>query len=243
MHPFISRILSNVLYYSPTSRIHSWLLYFGIQTALPDSTQEFAPLRNICEYLNALHIYADEAKRGVVRHVEANHFCSHLSKDVRQCLLYDSAAKNARLIGVEYMVTKEIYETLDPEEQKLWHSHEFEVKSGMLVLPMPSSHASGPSEWEKLETEAMRQVIGLYGKTWHFWQIDRGDTLPLGYPRLMGSLTEPGQLNLDEVLKERNERHGIDMERKRRLRAGIQEPGVSGNADSWWKGIGPPSQG
>lgn len=44
--------------------------------------------------------------------------------DVRQCLLYDSAAKNARLIGVEYMVTKEIYETLDPEEQKLWHSHE-----------------------------------------------------------------------------------------------------------------------
>lgn len=82
MHPFISRILSNVLYYSPTSRIHSWLLYFGIQTALPDSTQEFAPLRNICEYLNALHIYADEAKRGVVRHVEANHFCSHLSKGV-----------------------------------------------------------------------------------------------------------------------------------------------------------------
>jgi Protein of unknown function (DUF1264) len=44
--------------------------------------------------------------------------------DVRQCLLYDSAAKNARLIGVEYMVSKEIYETLDAEEQKLWHSHE-----------------------------------------------------------------------------------------------------------------------
>lgn len=36
----------------------------------------------------------------------------------------DSAAKNVRLIGVEYMVTKEIYETLDAEEQKLWHSHE-----------------------------------------------------------------------------------------------------------------------
>lgn len=44
--------------------------------------------------------------------------------DLRQCLLYDSAAKNARLIGVEYMIPKETYETLEPEEQKLWHSHE-----------------------------------------------------------------------------------------------------------------------
>lgn len=51
-----------------------------METALPDSTQDFAPLRNCCEYLNALHIYADEARTGVVRHVEANQFCSHLSK-------------------------------------------------------------------------------------------------------------------------------------------------------------------
>ena len=110
----------------------------------------------------------------------------------------------------------------------------------MLVMPIPPSHQNRPEEWEKLETEAMRQVIGLYGKTWHFWQIDRGDELPLGYPRLMGSLTEANQINVEEVLKQRNEVHGVDLGRKRQLREGIQEPGIPENADSWWKGTGPP---
>ena len=39
--------------------------------------------------------------------------------DLRQCLIYDSATKNARLIGVEYMNPKAVYETLGEGEQKL----------------------------------------------------------------------------------------------------------------------------
>ena len=162
--------------------------------------KEFKPLHNICEFLNALHVYADEARHGVVRHVEANHFCSHVRDgpstcrpdgspavltgvltvlaDLRQCLIYDSAAPDARLIGVEYMVPKRVYETFGADEQKLWHSHEFEVASGMLVLPKPES--KGTAEWEQFELEAMKEVVGLYGKTWHFWQVDRGDQYPLG---------------------------------------------------------------
>jgi len=35
----------------------------------------------------------------------------------------------ARLIGVEYMVTPRVYEQLDEEERKLWHSHDYEVRS------------------------------------------------------------------------------------------------------------------
>lgn len=58
------------------------------------------------------------------------------------------------------------------------HSHEFEVKSGMLVLPKPS--AVSAEEWEAAELKAMHEVVGLYGKTWHFWQVDKGDELPLG---------------------------------------------------------------
>lgn len=112
----------------------------------------------------------------------------------------------------------------------------------MLVMPIPPSHHSKPDEWEKLETEAMRQVIGLYGKTWHFWQIDRGDELPLGYPKLMGSLVKPDQVNLEEVMKERNEVHRVDLGRKQKLREGIEAPGVAENADSWWKGIGQPEE-
>jgi hypothetical protein len=58
------------------------------------------------------------------------------------------------------------------------HSHEFEVQSGMLICPKTGSHPD--DEWEKIEVEAMKEIIDLYGKTWHFWQVDRGDKLPLG---------------------------------------------------------------
>ena len=129
---------------------------------------------------------------------------------------------------------KHVYETLDPEEQKLWHSHEFEVKSGMLILPTPSTHEGYGDKWEKLETEAMKEVIGLYGKTWHFWQVDKGHELPLGRPTLMGSLTEERQTNVDEALKDRDRRFNVDHKDKARLRKGIEGPGIHENADLWW---------
>lgn len=108
------------------------------------------------------------------------------------------------------MIPKHVYETLDPDEQKLWHSHEFEVKSGMLILPPPATHIGYGDKREKSETVAMKRVIGLYAKTWHFWEVDKGHELPLGRPRLMGSLTEGRQTNLDEALKDRNKRFDVD---------------------------------
>ncbi|KAH8804677.1 hypothetical protein F5884DRAFT_859296 [Xylogone sp. PMI_703] len=212
-----------------------------------NSDPAFRPLHGVCEFLNAVHIYADEARQGVVRHVEAHHYCSHVGKDLRQCLIYDSARQDARLIGVEYMIPKHVYETLDPEEQKFWHSHEYEVSSGMLVMPKPQE--ATVDNWEKMELEAMKQVVGLYGKTWHFWQIDKGDELPLanasnvrnvGVPKLMGALVKDGQLDLDKELESRNKRYDVDHKEKakRRADAGIEGPGVHPNADIWWKESG-----
>lgn len=132
------------------------------------------------------------------------------------------------------MIPKSKFLTLPPEEQKLWHSHEFEVKSGMLVLPTPETHRSNPDAWERLETEAMREVVGLYGKTWHTWQVDVDEDLPMGAPRLMGSLTEYGQIDLDTALQGRNERFDVHHADKSRIREGIETPGVPRNADSWW---------
>jgi hypothetical protein len=39
------------------------------------------------------------------------------------------------------------------------------------------------------------QVAKTYGKVFHFWQVDKGDSLPLGLPQLMMSFTSDGQLN------------------------------------------------
>ncbi|KAJ5799025.1 uncharacterized protein N7503_006530 [Penicillium pulvis] len=193
---------------------------------------EYKPLHKICEFLNALHIYTDSARENVTRYIEATHYCSHVQKDLRQCLIYDSPDKEARLIGVEYMIPKHLFLTLPDEEKKLWHSHDFEVKSGMLILPKPEN--ADPDEWEKAEKEAMKEIVGLYGKTWHFWQVDRGDSLPLGYPILMGSLTDSTQIDLDSVLAERNDRFGVDHQTKAKHRNDIQPHDVHPLADSWW---------
>jgi hypothetical protein len=115
------------------------------------------------------------------------------------------------------MITPKLYEGLDPEERKLWHSHDFEVgstlvlalclhllsflhallnkqqvRSGMLIMPNPMVPNA---VWEVPETEEMKEVVGLYGKTFHFWQVDRGDILPLGKPELMMSYTKDEQVS------------------------------------------------
>ena len=159
------------------------------------------------------------------------------NQDVRQCLIYDSPAPNARLIGVEYMISAKLYETLPQSERVLWHSHVFEVKSGMLIMPGPSGVPT--SAWEIAETKEMEDVVGLYGKTYHFWQLDRGDKLPMGRPELMMSLTKEEQCpppGFKEVVAERDGRFGINHELKAGKRAYINEPGAHEDADSMWKG-------
>lgn len=154
-------------------------------------------------------------------------FTKRLWSDVRQCLIYDTPEPNARLIGVEYMISGTLYKTLDADERKLWHSHVFEVKSGMLILPGPEGLPQGV--WEAAETKEMEQVVGLYGKTYHFWQVDRGDKLPLGQPQLMISFTEDAQLSgIKDVLKDRNERFSVDCEAKKAKRSYIAEPEIHG---------------
>ena len=145
--------------------------------------------------------------------------------DVRQCLIYDSPAPNARLIGVEYMISAGLFKTLDADERKLWHSHVFEVKSGMLIMPGPNGLPTGI--WEAAETKEMEQVVGLYGKTYHFWQVDRGDKLPLGGPELMMSFTqEEQQPGLKELIGDRDTRFGIDSQQKKEKRDYIEEPEI-----------------
>ncbi|KAJ5587440.1 uncharacterized protein N7459_003205 [Penicillium hispanicum] len=184
--------------------------------------QEFAPVQQICAHLNAFHVYADDPTRCV----EANHYCSHLTEDVRQCLIYDSPKTNARLIGVEYMVSPRVFATLPPEERKLWHTHEFEVKSGMLVMPAPAGMPV--AAWEVAETAEMKDIAPIYGKIYHFWQVDRGDPVPMGPPKLMASFTSPESVKLahpgglDGLLKDRDERFGVDHRQKAKKREDIE---------------------
>ena len=123
------------------------------------------------------------------------------------------------------MITPALYSTLSADERRLWHSHVFEVKSGMLIMPGPAALPN--AVWEAAETKEMEQVVGLYGKTYHFWQVDRGDKVPLGEAQLMMSFTDMGQFpRFEDVVGDRDARFGVSWERKRGKRADIVEPEV-----------------
>jgi hypothetical protein len=145
-------------------------------------------------------------------------------------LIYDSPEKNARLIGVEYIVSENLFQGLPDEEKKLWHSHEYEVKSGILFLPGVPKVA---------EVKEMDEVAKTYGKVFHFWQVDRGDTLPLGLPQLMMAFTADGQLN-PNLASSVEKRFGVSFKDHAEARKHIAGPsmGIHPLANYWQSGTG-----
>ena len=143
---------------------------------------------------------------------------------MRQCLVYDSTERNARLIGVEYMISARLYKTLPEEERRLWHSHVYEVKSGMLIMPTPTVVSS--AAWDLAEQKEMEDIVGLYGKTYHFWEVDKGDKLPLGQPKLMMSFKEDASVTdkAKDAWADRDKRFGVDSGEKKKQREYVQEP-------------------
>jgi hypothetical protein len=181
-----------------------------------------APISAIHAHVCGIHFYSGDMKRQVI----AQHYCAHLSDEVLACVLYDSDKKDARLIGVEYIVSAKIFETLPADEKKLWHSHNYEVKSGVLTAPGAS---------EAAEKDLMKVLIGTYGKTWHTWQVDRGDKLPLGVPQLMMAFTKDGQLNA-KTAAEREKLYPVSVAAKKAARADIPDAKIDPEADAWQKG-------
>ena len=170
--------------------------------------QSFKPISNICAHLSAFHPYHDDRNR----HVEAHHFCSHLSEDFIQCLIYDSHdTKMARLIGVEYVISAALLAQMPEEEKQYWHPHAYEVHAGLLI----SDGVPGV-----LEDQMMKWYANSYGKTWHFWQVDRGDLMPFGPAKLMSTYYEDGQLPL-EMTQKRDAKTGSDTKEKRERRKDI----------------------
>ncbi|KAF5021773.1 hypothetical protein F66182_6148 [Fusarium sp. NRRL 66182] len=117
------------------------------------------------------------------------------------------------------------------KERKLWHSHVYEVKSGMLIMP---NRAIPEAAWQVAENYEMEQVVYLYGKVYHLWQTDRGDTLPLGPPKLMTSFTADGQFDLEKHVGERDRRFGTDYKAKKEARKDIPTPAIHRDADQAW---------
>jgi len=180
--------------------------------------QQKYPVDAMSTYLNGFHMYADD----MGRQVEASHFCIHLRHDLHECVIFDRNAPDARLIGIEYIISQERFESLPEDEKRLWHSHRYEVKSGTLAAP-------GVPEFA--EHAYLEDLVTTYGKTFHTWQYDRDD-FPYGIPQLMMGLTEDGQVH-EDLVRARDRRLGISTADKRRKRADIPTPDVLSGANFW----------
>jgi hypothetical protein len=98
----------------------------------------------------------------------AYHDYQPLNDQVGQCLIFDGPGADARLIGVEYLVSDEVYRSMPAEERLYWHDRKPEIDAG-LVRGRTQSGA---------DMEATRaQVRTRWGKVYHTW-ISGGD-----YPR------------------------------------------------------------
>src|SRR5699024_1176374 len=179
------------------------------------------PLEAMSTYLDGLHMYADD----MGRQVEAAHFCIHLRHDLHQCVIFDRNAHDARLIGIEYIISEDRFRTLPEEEKRLWHSHHYEVKSGILTAPgVP----------EIAERSYFGDLVSTYGQTFHTWQYDRED-FPYGIPQLMMGFTADGQAD-DGLVRARHARVGVSTSARRSKRKSIPPPDVASGANQWASG-------
>jgi len=144
------------------------------------------PVSDLSLYLVDIHIYSGD----INFQFPAFHYCNVLHKGFMQCVLYDGPNKDAGVVGVEFFISKELFESLDAEEKKMWHSHHYEVLSGMFVAPdVPEDDEPKLMEW----------LMGTYGKVYDVWA--QKDKLPINSPRLGMALAMDSQVDWKVVDK------------------------------------------
>jgi hypothetical protein len=170
----------------------------GHGPAHSDKTNNAAgPLSGSFAHFCGIHMAKKDPKLQFI----TQHYCighaEHGHDDMFQCVLYDSTAKTAKLIGVEYIISDAAYRKLPEEEKKYWHAHTYEVLGGGLIAP-----AMSPEE----EAKFMKMVLPTWGKAWHTWP-DPKSPVPMGEPMLIWSLMGDGQAD-EAVVAARDKEFG-----------------------------------
>lgn len=187
-----------------------------------DLLQDKTPLKGFNAYLDGFHFY----NGNINAQMEAHHYVNQINEDTYQAIIFDGNEKDAKIMGIEYIITPKLFAQLTPEEKKLWHSHHYEVSSGALIAPGIPAVA---------EHELMEKLISTYGKTIHTWHTDQDRALPIGSPMIMMGLTKDGQLN-PKLLADRDKRFNISTEKIKNSRKDIPMPKVDPDANAWENG-------
>jgi hypothetical protein len=174
--------------------------------------QAQAPLQPMDVYLVGFHPLKDHPRH----QMEAHHFCRQVNEDFAQCVLFDGNGREARLNGIEYIISEKLFESLPAAERRYWHPHNAEILSGQLVAPGIPDLA---------ERALMKDKMNSYGKTWHVWHTgalgEAGDRLPLGPAMLAWSFNRDGEAR-PGLVEGRDKRMSIDTAEKRRQRTELR---------------------
>ncbi|SMF95922.1 Protein of unknown function [Methylomagnum ishizawai] len=167
------------------------------------------PLRGLDVYMAGFHA----AKDNPALQTEAHHYCHRVNEEFSQCVLFDGDGDQANLIGIEYIISERLFDTLPETEQGYWHPHNYEILSGQLMVPgMP----------EIAEMALLSGKLNSYGKTWHVWNAAPfgrpPDALPVGPPMLEWSFNHDGEA-LPGLVEQRDRRMGLDSGQERGQRA------------------------
>jgi hypothetical protein len=206
--------------------------------------QDKAPVDKIAMYLDGFHV----AKHDPAMQMAARHYCNQVNEDFAQCVLFDANTADARMNGIEYIISEKLYGTLPADEKAYWHPHNYEILSGTLRMPgLPDA----------AEQEALKTKVNSYGKTWHTWMAGMHgrppDPLPYGPAILQWSFNRDGEadpamiaardqaigLNTSEARARRQEfvelarpQGGVDAMAGQFPNAQQPPPGVSDNGDT-----------
>ena len=163
------------------------------------------PLERKHAQICAFHVGYDDPKL----QMEVTHYCTAVGDGVFQCILYDSPEKNAKLIGVEYVITEARFGQLPKDEAKLWHPHRWEIEDGLLTIHNVT---------KTCEETLLKALYSSWGKTWHTWP-DLSTPVPMGKPILMWSAGGPNGAVDPKLVAKRDAKYKLNVEEVKKTRA------------------------
>ena len=103
------------------------------------------------------------------------HYCKPNDKIMMVCQLYDSNSPNATLIGIEYMINADTYNSLPDREKPNWHFHKEE-------LAPDRADPKFPQLSQQQQQETLKKLENSYGKVILTWNPN--DNTPAFPPQI-----------------------------------------------------------
>jgi hypothetical protein len=130
-------------------------------------------------HMNAVrHVFDDPSLR-------VDHYCKPNNKIMMMCQLYDSDSANATLMGIEYIIAQEQYDSLPDREKPYWHAHRVEFRPDRANPMMPELSV------EEAKAE-MAKLAPTWGKVIITWNPN--DELP-SFPPQVQLVDHPFMVN------------------------------------------------